>query len=61
VGGRPDKKDVRTDIFIQKRLLWHPCLGLLKATAGIGSGFFPCNILFSYESFEVTMRLIVSI
>jgi hypothetical protein len=24
VHGRPDEKDIRTDIFIQKRPLWHP-------------------------------------
>jgi hypothetical protein len=25
VGGRPDEKDIRTDIFIQKHPLGHPC------------------------------------
>jgi hypothetical protein len=35
-------------------------LGLLVATTGTGSGFFPCKILFSHESFELTISLIVS-
>jgi hypothetical protein len=35
-------------------------LGLLKATAGTGSGFFHVILFFSHMSFELTISLIVS-